>query len=117
MLLEISNQYKSPNFDNRRKKTKIKYIIIHYTETTNLESALQILCDPKKKVSCHFVIDLDGTIYRLVDESQNAWHAGISCWKKYKLINKYSIGIEISNPGHEYSYKKFSKKQIKSVLN
>ena len=80
MLLEISNQYKSPNFDNRRKKTKIKYIIIHYTETTNLESALQILCDPKKKVSCHFVIDLDGTIYRLVDESQNAWHAGISCW-------------------------------------
>ena len=45
-----------------------------------------------------------------------AWHAGISSWKKYKSINKYSIGIEISNPGHKYTYKNFSKKQIKSVL-
>ena len=45
-----------------------------------------------------------------------SWHAGISFWKNYKSINKYSIGIEISNPGHENNYKKFSKKQILSIL-
>ena len=52
----------------------------------------------------------------LVPDLYIAWHAGVSSWKKYKSINKYSIGIEISNPGHEHSYKKFSKKQIKSIL-
>ena len=31
-------------------------------------------------------------------------------------LNKYSIGIEISNPGHNFNYKKFSKKQIHSIL-
>ena len=33
-----------------------------------------------------------------------------------KSLNNYSIGIEISNPGHDYGYKKFSKKQINSVI-
>ena len=50
----------------------------------------------------------------MVPELYIAWHAGISCWKKYKSLNKYSIGIEISNPGHENKYRKFSEKQIDS---
>ena len=45
-----------------------------------------------------------------------SWHAGKSSWKNYKSINKHSIGIEISNPGHNYNYKKFSKKQIHSII-
>ena len=45
-----------------------------------------------------------------------AWHAGRSSWGNYKSINKHSIGIEISNPGHNFEYKKFSKLQIKSLL-
>jgi len=36
--------------------------------------------------------------------------------KNYKSLNKYSIGIEISNSGHQFKYKKFSKKQISSIL-
>ena len=40
----------------------------------------------------------------------------ISRWKNYKSLNKYSIGIEINNPGHEHGYKKFSKKQIFSLI-
>ena len=39
-----------------------------------------------------------------------------SSWKNYKSLNKNSIGIEIKNPGHEFNYKKFSKKQITSLL-
>ena len=45
-----------------------------------------------------------------------AWHAGKSSWKNYKSLNQNSIGIEITNPGHEFGYKKFSKKQISSLL-
>ena len=34
---------------------------------------------------------------------------------KYNSLNKYSIGIEISNPGHNHKYKKFLRKQINSL--
>jgi len=39
----------------------------------------------------------------------------ISLEKKYSL-NKNSIGIEICNPGHEFNYKKFSNRQILSLI-
>ena len=52
----------------------------------------------------------------MVPDLYIAWHAGISSWKNFKLLNKNSIGIEISNPGHDFNYKQFSQKQIKSVL-
>ena len=45
-----------------------------------------------------------------------AWHAGKSSWKNYRSLNKYSIGIEITNPGHFFNYKKFSKNQIISLI-
>ena len=112
MFLKISNQFKSPNFDNRRKNIKIKYIIIHYTETKDLNDALEILCNPDKKVSSHFVIDLDGGIFRLVDENKKAWHAGVSFWKKDKHLNDVSLGIEIVNDGG----KKFTAIQIRSLV-
>ena len=69
------------------------------------------LCSPKSKVSSHFVINQKGKIYRLVQDNQIAWHAGKSCWGKYKNLNKNSIGIELVNKGHKYGYTKFKKKQ------
>jgi N-acetylmuramoyl-L-alanine amidase len=78
--------------------------------------AITRLTNTKSKVSSHYLIKNNGEILTLVPDLYVAWHAGVSSWKNYKSINKYSIGIEISNPGHEYSYKKFSKKQIKSIL-
>ena len=51
----------------------------------------------------------------LVPELYEAWHAGKSRWKNFKSLNKNSIGIEITNPGHDYGYKSFSSKQITSL--
>ena len=51
----------------------------------------------------------------LVPELYEAWHAGVSNWKNYKSLNKSSIGIEITNPGHQYGYKNFTSKQILSL--
>ena len=45
MTVKILKQFNSQNFDNRSKNTKIKYIILHYTETENLKQAVNILCD------------------------------------------------------------------------
>ena len=52
----------------------------------------------------------------LVPNLYTAWHAGISCWKNYSSLNKYSIGIEINNPGHNHRYSDFSSKQIHSLI-
>ncbi len=107
----------SPNFDVKKRKLKeIKFIIFHYTGMQSEKEAINKLTNHKSKVSSNYLIKNNGEILTLVPDLYISWHAGISSWKKYKSINKYSIGIEISNPGHDYHYKNFSKKQINSVL-
>ena len=107
----------SPNFDKKKRKFKqIKFIIFHYTGMKNEKDAIRRLTNSKSKVSSHYFIKHNGKIITLVPELYISWHAGISSWQNYKSINKHSIGIEISNPGHNYNYKKFSKKQISSTL-
>ena len=106
----------SPNFKKiKRKPNQIKFIIFHYTGMKKESEAIKRLTDIKSKVSCHYLIKNNGEIVALVPDLYEAWHAGVSSWKKFKSLNKYSIGIEISNPGHDYHYKKFSKKQIQSL--
>ena len=107
----------SPNFDpKKRNPSKIKFIIFHYTGMKREKDAINRLTNYKSKVSSHYLIKYNGEIITLVPDLYIAWHAGISSWKNFKSINKYSIGIEISNSGHNNKYKKFSKKQINSVL-
>ena len=74
------------------------------------------LCDPRSKVSSHFLINRNGKVYRLIKEDYVAWHAGISHWGKYKNLNRNSIGIELVNKGHEFGYVAFSKKQLSSLV-
>ena len=115
MWPKITRNY-SPNFSTpKRIKKKIKYIIIHYTGMKNELSALNRLTNYKSKVSAHYFIKKNGTIVNLVPDLYEAWHAGISCWKNIQSLNRYSIGIEIQNSGHENFYEKFSGKQINSV--
>ena len=107
----------SPNFDAKKRRVKqIKFVIFHYTGMRRENDAIKKLTSKKSKVSCHYLIKSNGEILMIVPELFIAWHAGISFWKKYKLINKFSIGIELSNPGHEHNYKKFPKKQINSLI-
>ena len=113
--LNLTNNY-SINFSlPKRNKKLIKFIIIHYTGMKKEFDAIRKLCDQKSKVSSHYFIKNDGEILNLVPDLFEAWHAGKSRWEKYNMLNKYSIGIEIQNPGHDYGYKNFNKKQISSL--
>ena len=106
----------SPNFDlKKRDKKLIKFIILHYTGMKSQSKAIKKLCDPKSKVSSHYFIKNSGEALILVPDLYKAWHAGKSKWKKFKSLNQYSIGIEINNPGHSHSYKKYSLNQIISL--
>ncbi len=115
MWPKISLNY-SPNFNViKRSKKNIKFIIIHYTGMQNELSALNKLCDIKAKVSAHYFIKKNGSVLSLVPPLYEAWHAGKSSWKGLKSLNRYSIGIEIQNSGHDNKYEDFSKKQITST--
>lgn len=55
----------------------------------------------KRKLSVHFLIDNDGTIYQIMDTNHIAYHAG------NRKVNNNSIGVEISNayyPRYQKTY-------------
>jgi N-acetylmuramoyl-L-alanine amidase len=107
----------SPNFStSKRIKKNIKYLIFHYTGMNSENKAIRRLIDDSSKVSCHYFIKRNGQIILMVPDLYIAWHAGISYWNKDKLLNKNSIGIEISNKGHKLGYQNYSKAQIISVI-
>ena len=107
----------SPNFNStKRRKKEIRFITFHYTGMEKESAAINRLTNIQSKVSSHYLIKKSGEIITLVPDLYVAWHAGKSSWKNYKSLNQNSIGIEITNPGHEFGYKKFSKKQISSLL-
>jgi len=104
----------SPNHDERA--LPVSMIVLHYTGMPDCEGALDRLTSPEAKVSCHYLIDEDGTTYRLVDESKRAWHAGKSRWRGVTDVNSASVGIEIVNPGHEFGYRPFPDEQIAALI-
>ena len=116
MPLKATINY-SPNFNIKKRSNKsIKFLIYHYTGMKSEFSAIKRLTNIQSEVASHYLIKNNGEIIILVPDSYIAWHAGFSAWKKYKFLNQNSIGIEISNPGHQFGYKKFSLKQINSLI-
>lgn len=105
----------SPNHDERG-AAAIDMLVLHYTGMKSAEEALARLCDPLAKVSAHYTIDEDGTVYALVPEDRRAWHAGVAYWAGTTDINARSIGIELVNPGHEFGYRDFTEDQIASLI-
>jgi N-acetylmuramoyl-L-alanine amidase len=78
--------------------SRVKFVVLHYT-VADRPASLKILTE--QQVSSHYLLtdDPQPVIYRLVDESQQAYHAGNSSWKNFTQLNPSSIGIEIVNRG------------------
>ena len=114
--MKIKHIY-SPNFYvKKRLKRSIKIIVIHYTGMQSERESIKRLCNPRYKVSSHFLINQNGNVYKLVNDNRIAWHAGKSCWGKYKNLNNNSIGIELVNKGHKFGYTNFTKSQLSSLI-
>jgi N-acetylmuramoyl-L-alanine amidase len=105
----------SPNFDDRPAGGPIDHLVLHYTGMQSAQAAIDRLRDPAAKVSSHYVVDEDGTVYALVPEDKRAWHAGVSYWRGVRQLNDRSVGIEIVNPGHEWGYRAFPEAQMLAV--
>ena len=87
-----------PSPNHAARQSPVDVLVLHYTEMP-LDGSLAILRDDKRpnRVSSHYVLAEDGTVYRLVPEDRVAWHAGRSWWRGREALNGSSIGIEIVN--------------------
>jgi len=99
MLVGCATQpHINSSITSRSQSERIKFIIIHYT-FGDLDRSLDTLT--QQDVSSHYLLTDTAKpfFYQLVDESQQANHAGLSSWKIYNQLNSASIGIEIVNLG------------------
>lgn len=100
--LTLNTTHRSPNFS--ASEIPVDFLVLHYT-ACDLSRTLEIFKDTERKVSAHFVLDTDGTVYDLGDFLNGpilrAAHAGKSHLEvegvKYVNFNQFSIGIEIIN--------------------
>ena len=107
----------SPNRDERPADAgPIDTLVLHYTGMVSAEAALARMTDREAKVSAHWCVGEDGTLWRLVAEERRAWHAGRSEWRGRRAVNDRSIGIELVNPGHEHGYRPFPPAQMDALL-
>ena len=105
----------SPNQDDRPPGVPVDVLILHYTGMRTGQEAMLRLRDPTARVSCHYVVEEDGTVWQLVDETRRAWHAGVSHWRGHTALNDRSVGVEVVNPGHEWGYRAFPALQMAAV--
>lgn len=102
-------------------KNTCEYIVLHHTATKEGTIKWVLRQLTVWPVSCHFVVDTNGDIYKIWELTDILWHAGVSEWKGKENMNQYSIGIEIIWPlpwftnAQRESVKKLVSKLIKDL--
>src|SRR3569832_2148198 len=96
MQFTINTAHSSPNHFPRLAGDPIDLIVLHAT-VGDFEGAVSWLSNPASEVSAHYVVSQHGEIENLVNERDQAWHAGTSFWRGRTDLNRYSIGIEMEN--------------------
>jgi N-acetylmuramoyl-L-alanine amidase len=87
----------SPNFNERVGEGVPDILLLHYTGMQSCAAAVERLTSAEARVSAHYTVDEDGTVYAHVPEHLRAWHAGVSSWRGHSDINSRAVGIEIVN--------------------
>lgn len=76
-----------------------RFLILHYTASLTMASAVTFFLDARARASAHLVVDRDGRVTQMMAFDKIAWHAGKSAWKGLEGLNRHSIGIEMVNAG------------------
>ena len=106
----------SPNHDARRGAGRPDALVLHYTGMADGPSAVRRLRDPAAAVSCHYVVEEDGSVLQLVPEAFRAWHAGRGSWAGDADVNSAAIGIEIVYGGHDFGLPPFPEPQLAAAI-
>ncbi|MEM8882965.1 MAG: N-acetylmuramoyl-L-alanine amidase [Planctomycetota bacterium] len=87
---DVSRRVHTDGWDLEDLRRVVRQVVVHYDAAGTSARCFEILHD-HRGLSCHFMLDVDGTIYQTLDGKERAWHAG--------KANDVSIGIEIANLG------------------
>jgi N-acetyl-anhydromuramyl-L-alanine amidase AmpD len=86
----------------RPRSEPVDTLVLHYT-ALDRDASLRVL--RTGAVSAHYVLDMDGTAYRILENHEVAFHAGLSRWRGRPRVNERSIGVEIVNrDGNQHPY-------------
>lgn len=89
--VSISGAYFSPKSSRRPLRKSTRFIILHTTEGPARGSLEKLRANGE----CHYVVDRDGRVYRIIDRRRVAFHAGRSMWDGQTDLDSCSVGIEI----------------------
>ncbi len=89
-----------------------EYIVLHHTGVIGAWNTPTLLWENKSQVSCHFLIQQDGSTYKLWDPRWILWHCGSSQWDGRIEMNRYSLWIEVEWP----SFTKEQRVQVRKLV-
>lgn len=87
-------------------KSLIKQFVIHLDGCKDAEMCFNVLQN-ERGLSCHFILDNDGTIYQTLDLLDCGYHAS--------GMNETSIGIELCNRGNAALYPGYYDREPKNL--
>src|SRR3989338_157928 len=98
----IVNRLMSSGFSVPENPRSINTIVLHSSYDLNGSDPYSVFSIIKEYedygVSAHYLIDRKGTVYRLVEDKNIAYHAGVSKMPDGRQgVNDFSIGIEMMN--------------------
>lgn len=93
----MAEELTHPSPHHSARNSPIRVIILHADASASERSTLAWFMDPTSKVSYHVLIGRNGTVYRIVEESRKAWHAGKAKWDGHDDVNGCSLGLSFAN--------------------
>jgi N-acetylmuramoyl-L-alanine amidase len=92
MLKIVEARIQSDSFSQRI--AKVTTLVLHHT-ALNFERSIYAMVHGA--TSAHYVVAEDGVVYKILEDNEVAYHAGLSKWRGVPQLNGRSIGIEIVN--------------------
>jgi N-acetyl-anhydromuramoyl-L-alanine amidase len=87
-------------------------VVFHHS-LRGFQETIDLMTDPKSRVSYHCLIDADGKRCTLVPEAEVAWHAGVSSFRGRPNCNDFMLGVAFA--GDSYA-RPLSAAQLASAL-
>jgi N-acetylmuramoyl-L-alanine amidase len=87
----------TPNKSDRPPGASITAVVLHADAGRTDKGTVAWIGKAESKVSYHYLVGRDGTVYQFVDDYKKAWHAGLSTFDGIPFCNDYSIGVSFAN--------------------
>jgi N-acetylmuramoyl-L-alanine amidase len=96
-----------------RRIEPLSSLVLHHTAMDEDEECISLFLDPASFVSSHFLVGREGRLWQFVSLEHRAWHAGSSYLHGRSVLNRSSVGVEITGDGNRVP---FTRAQVETVV-